>query len=565
MAMLVMEKGPEVGRTFPLDAEEVTIGRGADSDIVLELSTISRQHARIRREGDTYILEDRQSTNGTYLNRRPVTESALREGDRIRLGQAVLRFSEAVVEAPEPSVELVATDRARDTAAVLERVKVEQHRLLMEETPLGPARVEERLALVSQVSAELLQLLDPEELAERVADRLLEMFPKAAQALVALAEGGETALTPQAVRRRGGQGAREVVLSQTILRLVTEEREAVLCADVRGDVRFRDRPSVVGARIRSFLCVPLVCRDEFLGLIYLDNHQPDARFRREDLVLATAIAGPVALAAGNIRLHRSAVARARLDLDLSRANEIQRRCLPTGTPDMPGMSFETYYAPAFEVGGDFYDFVRVDEDRWLVAIGDVSGKGISAALIMMQLMRDIRYHAASKGPGRVLAELSQSMARQFDGRIFASLLCLEIHPRARRAVLATAGHCPPLICPRAGEPYFFSEVEGSLLGIMPEEPHNEATLTLGAGDCVLAYTDGLTEAMNSAGVIFGEERLLDAAEEAVTQGPLDNPQQFVERVLEAMRTFSGYGPPTDDLTMVAFQVAKGSGSPGRNR
>lgn len=565
MAMLVMEKGPEVGRTFPLDAEEVTIGRGADSDIVLELSTISRQHARIRREGETYILEDRQSTNGTYLNRRPVTEGPLREGDRIRLGQVVLRFSEAVVQAPTPSVELVATGRARDTAAVLERVKVEQHRLLMAETPLGPTRVQQRLALVSQVSTELLQLLDPEELAERVAGRLLEMFPKAAQALVALAEEGRDKLVAQAVRRRGGQAAREVVLSQTILRLVTQEREAVLCADVRGDIRFRDRPSVAGARIRSFLCVPLVCRDEFLGLIYLDNHRPDARFRREDLVLATAIAGPVALAAGNIRLHRSAVARVRLDLDLSRANEIQRSCLPTSTPDIAGMAFYTHYSTAYEVGGDFYDFVRVDEDRWLVPIGDVSGKGISAALIMMQLMRDIRYHAASKGPGRILVELSQSMARQFDGRIFASLLCLEIHPRARRAVLATAGHCPPLICPRAGEPYFFSEVEGSLLGVMPEEPHKEVALTLSAGDCVLAYTDGLTDAMNSAGVIFGEERLLDAAEEAVTQGPLDNPQQLVERVLEAMRTFSGYGPPTDDLTMVAFQVAKSSGSPGRNR
>ncbi len=565
MAMLVMEKGPEVGRTFPLDAEEVTIGRGADSDIVLELSTISRQHARIRREGDTYILEDRQSTNGTYLNRRPVTESALREGDRIRLGQVVLRFSEAVLEAPTPSVELVATGRARDTAAVLERVKVEQHRLLMAETPLGPTRVQERLALVSQVSTELLQLLDPEELAERVADRLLEMFPKAAQALVALAEEGRNKLVAQAVRRRGGQAAREVVLSQTILRLVTQEREAVLCADVRGDVRFRDRPSVAGARIRSFLCVPLVCRDEFLGLIYLDNHRPDARFRREDLVLATAIAGPVALAAGNIRLHRSAVARVRLDLDLSRANEIQRSCLPASTPDIPGMAFFRYSAPAFEVGGDFYDFIALEDDRWLVHIGDVSGKGISAALIMMQLMRDIRYHAASKGPGRILAELSQSMAQQFEGRIFASLLCLEIHPRARRAVLASAGHCPPLICPRAGEPYFFREPTGFPLGVMPEEPHNEATLALGAGDCVLAYTDGLTDAMNSAGVTFGEERLLDAAEEAVTQGPLDHPQQLVEQVLEAMRTFSGYGPPTDDLTVVAFQVVKSSGSPGRNR
>ncbi len=100
---------------------------------------------------------------------------------------------------------------------------------------------------------------------------------------------------------------------------------------------------------------------------------------------------------------------------------------------------------------------------------------------------------------------------------------------------------------------------------MPEEPHKEVALTLGAGDCVLAYTDGLTDAMNSAGLTFGEERLLDAAEEVVTQGPLDNPQQLVEGVLEAMRTFSGYGPPTDDLTMVAFQVAKSSGSPGRNR
>ena len=112
------------------------------------------------------------------------------------------------------------------------------------------------------------------------------------------------------------------------------------------------------------------------------------------------------------------------------------------------------------------------------------------------------------------------------------------------------------MCPRRGEARFFSEAGGCLLGLMPEEPYQEVTLTLAAGDCLLAYTDGLTEAMNVDGVMFGKSRLLDAATEARAGGAADDPQRFVEQVFQAMRTFCGDAPATDDLTMVAFRIAE---------
>lgn len=559
MALLVMEQGPQPGKAFPLEADEVRLGRSPTNDIVLARPTVSRHHAVIRRGPDGYLIEDLQSTNGTYLNGEPVSRSPLREGDHIRIGEVVFRFAESAEAVAEAPLEVVSAKGTAETASVLERVGVEPYPVLAEEAPLSPTQARERLTLISQVSAELLQLLDPVELAERVAERLLEIFPKADQVLVALVEEEGAALTPQAVRRRAGRSAREVALSRTVLDLVTERREAVLCMDVQGDERFRDRPSVVGARIYSFLCVPLVCRDEFLGLIYLDSQRAGAPLEREDLLLATAVAGQVALAASNIRLHRAALARERLELDLGLAERLQRSFLPASTPEVPGMTFATYYTTAYEVGGDFYDFIPLAEGaekqggRWLVTIGDVSGKGIPAALMMARLTRDIRYHAGRHPPRRVLAELSRSVAAETEGRFFATLLCLEVHPEARRLVAASAGHCPPLVVPASAEPYYFREASGFPLGVLPEEPYQEAVLELAPGDCVLLYTDGLTEAMNAAGVIFGEQRLADAAAEAAARRGSPEPQQLIDEVLLVLRAFRGDAPPTDDLTMVALR------------
>ena len=551
MALLIVEHGPYAGTAFPLDAPQVTIGRSPTNHLVLDLPTISREHARIRREGDTYILEDLQSTNGTFLNDKPVTESPLREGDHIRLGPATLRFTETVKPATEPAFELVASEEQTDTAAVLARVDAEHYPVLAADNRLGLA-AEDRIAFVSELSTELLQLLDPDELAGRVADRLFEVFPDAEQVLLAFTEEGTGTLVPRASRRRSGQGERGVTLSQAILRTVTEERAGVLCADVQEDARFRDRPSVIGARIRSFLCVPLVCRDEFLGLIYIDTGRVEASFQRTDLLVATAIASQVALAASNIRLHRAAVARARLELDLSLAEKVQRSFLPASTPDIPEMTFATYYTTAYEVGGDFYDFIPTANGRWLVVIGDVSGKGISAALRMARLTRDIRYHGVTNDPTQTLAELSRSLARETDGRVFATLLCLELQPQERCVTIASAGHCQPLILPRSASPYFFNEATGFPLAVEPEEPYEQKTLTLAPGDCLLAYTDGLTEAMNESGVTFGTDRLLRAAAQAVTVGATA-PEALLEHILLVVRGFRGDAAPTDDLTMLAFR------------
>ncbi len=568
MAVLVMERGPEVGKAFPISSRQVTLGRSSVNDIVLDLPTISRTHVSIAQQGDVFVLEDLQSTNGTFLNNQPVTRSRLREGDRIRLGKVVLRFTEVLQQEREPAVELVATDQATDTASVIERMEVEGYDLLGAGEPTNLAELQGRLALVSQISAELLQVLDAQELADRVVAWLLGVLPKAEQVLFATVDEENGQLTTRAARRRGGQLTRDVSLSQTILKLVTEKREAVLCADVTGDARFRDRPSVVGARIRSFLCVPLVCRGEFLGTLYVDSRRALNHLEREDLILATAIAGQVALAVSNIRLHHSVVARERLELDLSLAEQLQRSFLPISTPDVPEMTFATYYATAYEVGGDFYDFIPLEDGRLLVVIGDVSGKGIPAALMMARLTRDIRYHAVRTGPAHVLSELSQAMARQTDGRVFATLLCLEVAPTDGRMVMASAGHCPPVICPgqAAGpersrrEPYLATDVTGFPLGVVPDEPYDEAVLTLQPGDTVLAYTDGVTEAMNAAGAIFGSDRLLDAVaayEEASRPGnsgrpPTTEPQGLLDKLLAALRTYRGDAAPTDDLTMVAF-------------
>ncbi|MCC7385488.1 MAG: SpoIIE family protein phosphatase [Deltaproteobacteria bacterium] len=547
-ARLTVIDGPEHGAVYELK-DVCLLGRALDCQVHIQDLAVSRRHARIARINGRFTVEDLGSGNGTFVNGKAVARHALSSGDVIRVGAMKLLFEETrdlwpgadsvtmVGGPPDTQPKILNTLDARrsileDAASVTD--------------PADLQRMASRLHTVYAVSEAIASILDIDELLPEILNRLFEVFPDADRAFVMLVdERGET-LIPKAVKRRDARDSEEITVSRTILNEVMSRRHAVLSRDAMADSRFLSGHSVANFGIRSMMCAPLIWRGETLGIVYLDS-QRFAAFGKADLELLTGIAGQAALALGNARLHGELLKRQRLEQDLHLAERIQQSFLPRRIPQVPGYAFCARYDPAYEVGGDFYDFIRLPSDRIGIVVGDVSGKGISAALYMARLTRDLRYFAlAETDPGRVLSWMNRSVNEGGHDDIFVTMIYVVLDVASGSLSFANAGHMPPLVR---------RKIEGALetldstsdvpLGILPETSYKSETFRLNPGDSVLLYTDGLVEAMNPAKQMYGNDRL----SRCVARGP-SGASALLERVVRDMQAHVADAAQFDDTTIV---------------
>jgi len=290
--------------------------------------------------------------------------------------------------------------------------------------------------------------------------------------------------------------------------------------------------------------------DELLGVIHVDTTRQDKRFNREDLELFTAVANQTALAISYSGMHRRLRRRQRIEHDLAMARHMQTSFLPDALPELSGMEFSVTYRAALEVGGDFYDFIPLKDGRLGIVLGDVMGKGMPAALMMVRMMSDVRSLALSDPePARVLQGLNESLVRRGTTDTFVTGLFLVLDPATREVTFANAAHLPPLLRRgSSGEVRQVAEAESGLcLGVEEGTRYAQETITLNPGDCLLSYTDGLTEAQNVQLDYYGSERLLKSVEV-----PEATPTVLMQAVLDAMRGFVGETPQSDDLTILCF-------------
>jgi serine phosphatase RsbU (regulator of sigma subunit) len=367
--------------------------------------------------------------------------------------------------------------------------------------------------------------------------------------LILLKDEHTMEFTGRVAQTREGTRLERMDVPRTIIGEVVRTRTSLLTADAMGDARFRGGESVHNLRVRSMICVPLLFENELVGVLYVDTTRPGRPFVAEDLELLTGIGAQAALAVQNAMMHERLLHRQRVESDLQFAHEVQKGFLPETPPRIPGYEFASWYSAARVVGGDFYDFIELPDDRLAIVVGDVSGKGVSAALLMAKLMSEVRYVALTEAkPTEVLRRLNEDFGRRpMEGR-FVTMLYVVLDPNARRIEAVNAGHPAGLI--RRRREGAIEKIEGGVnypLGIESDTAFTSVVCELDKGDAVALFTDGVTDAMDAKGQAYGDPRL----EELVRSGP-EPPEQLMARILDDIGSHVGNVPPTDDLTLVCF-------------
>jgi serine phosphatase RsbU (regulator of sigma subunit)/pSer/pThr/pTyr-binding forkhead associated (FHA) protein len=539
MAGLVVMRGPLSGRHFTL-AEDVTVlGRDHDVGVPLESLAVSRHHARVQFRGGAYTIEDLGSSNGTFVNGRPLEGTTpLAEGDLIQVGPYVFEFRMT----PPPV--------APDTDLVIrEEVGADPSEQTLYSR--DPARL---LEAVLTVGRQLAGSLETPALLDRLLEQLFVFFPQADRGLVLLCEGDN--LVMRAKRCRESGTAEGYPYSRTIVRRALEEGIGVLSEDVRADLRFSGVATVAAADLRSVVCVPLIgSADKRLGILQLDCLSPGRAFRLEDLQLLTVLGMHVSASLENAALHAELVREERLCHELALARQIQQGFLPGVLPALAERPFElhAWVRPAREVSGDLYDYTLRDDGRLAFLVADVSGKGIPAALLMLAVRTLVRHPAMGRAsPSEALQQLNSALAADNRSGVFVTAICGNYNSLTGEVVLACCGHPAPLLRRASGAVEILPVQGGVPLGMLekPVEPA-EHTLILSPDDCLILFTDGVTETTApGSDTQFGLERLREAV--AGQPGP-ERASACAARLASTVERFARAAEPADDQTLLILQ------------
>jgi sigma-B regulation protein RsbU (phosphoserine phosphatase) len=343
---------------------------------------------------------------------------------------------------------------------------------------------------------------------------------------------------------------------------VAEHGEKVRIPDVYRDPRFSpELDEKTGYRTVSMLAVPLRVKGRTIGVVQAINKWDESGGTREilefsdaDLDLFSLFCDQVAVAVETARLYQASLQQQRLDMDLSVAREIQQSFLPARFPPVHGYMFAAHNEPALRIGGDFYDVFALGDGRLGMALGDVCGKGISAALYMARLLSELRADAIEHAtPARVLETLNRRLCERSPQGMFVTLYYAVLDPVNHRLQYALAGHHEPLLLQRDGTPVFLPHTGGIPLALDRRRPFEERDVRLEPGQTVLAYTDGVVESTDREGRLFGRQEMLRhlCSDPARTE----NPHTVVRTVLDGARRHAGMTPIRDDITLLAMKRA----------
>jgi serine phosphatase RsbU (regulator of sigma subunit) len=413
--------------------------------------------------------------------------------------------------------------------------------------------VAQKLQIILQLSSDLGHSLDVNQLLPQVLDHLFILFPQAECGLVIFLELGSPSVRAQKQRA----GLQEMPrFSASLVRRVASEGVGILAEDLPTDTRFADAQSILSLGVRSFICVPLQTKaGKALGVLLLERMAPGHKFTPEDLNLLTAIGLQVSVALENAQLHQELLARQRIENEVVLAREIQLSYLPTEVPELPDKNFELHaeLLPAHEISGDFYDYFNIGSNRLAIAVADVCGKGMPAALFMSMvraLLRNFAEHGHD--PGIILRDLNNAVTQQNPKCQFVTISFCVFDPRSQSIEFSSAGHPAPLIRRPDGSVETVPVQQGPLLGVSSRaECYPKIRYQMKTEEVLLFYTDGVTEAPTHQNAMFGPERLRGALAEAPFPRQLS---QWTESLRKAIQGFTGSQQLEDDITLVLLRV-----------
>ncbi|HVR72139.1 MAG TPA: SpoIIE family protein phosphatase [Vicinamibacteria bacterium] len=546
MAEITIESADGTRQRFHLWKERVTVGRARSCDVFLPDQWLSRQHAEIRRRSGDYYVADLESKNGTLLNgERLGEERRLRHGDVISLGEHHLTFSTvdepAREEEPEEAPEGTRVFSARDLSDVKTRPTIDPEEL----------QRQNRILTVLKDGTEALLAHRPlPELFETILDLLMQAVP-AQRAAILLLEGNPPQTVVTASRSR--QGEKITKVSRSIARRVLEGLDSLLIPNILEDAAFRAQDSILATGIRTAMCAPLWFRsadagaDAVIGLVYLDSLLGAEPFGEEDLRIVTALANVAAAKIENARLLEESLEKRRMEEDMAMAAEIQRGLLPSASPAVPGYGVCGVNFPCRTVGGDYFDFM-MEDGQLLFALGDVSGKGTGAALLMTVLRAAVRAHWAERPTAQAVARINRTVCQNIPTNKYVTFFMGSLEPETGLVSYVNAGHNPPLLVRTDGSVDTLAE-GGMVLGFVDPTEYGEGRAELRPGDMLVVFSDGVTETWSAADEEYGETRL---AELLVRERGL-GPRELQAALLSELDHFSRGTKATDDRTLIVIK------------
>jgi serine phosphatase RsbU (regulator of sigma subunit) len=568
MAVLRALEGLNPGQLFPLEGAAVILGRHPACDIVLESAAVSRQHARILALDGSFYLEDLHSRNGTFLNGRPVVQrQLLDENDEVGICDLLFTFH---LGPPEPNLLTPPARRGDMTAEALmvdDDQQTPDRSTIMSKLNVSSGsnglRLEvntaAKLKALIEISQNLGMALGLADVLPKLLDSLFAIFLQADRGFIVLRDPSTSRLIPKAIKYRRHEDKQSVRISRTIVNNVMASKEAILSADAATDVRFDMAESIVDFHIRSMMCAPLINRDgQALGVIQLDTLDPRNRFEQDDLDIMVSVACQAAFAVENAQLHEAALRDEALKHELAVAHEVQRGFLPSAAPCIPEYDFFEFYEPANQLGGDYYDYVELPGGRLAVVVADVSGKGISASLLMAKLSAETRYCLASEpSPAAAMGRLNRLFCDSSWEDRFVTMVLAVLDPRRHEVILVNAGHLPPLLRRGPGQVEAVGQAESRLpLGVDRDVEYAPSIVPLAPGQSLVLYTDGITEAMNAAGELYGSQRLL-----TLLTSDVDRLSLLGRRILDDVKRFVGAQSQSDDMCLTCLGRSRVTSQP----
>ena len=469
-------------RVIQLEGQRITLGRSSVAELCFPDDTgLSRQHLALEREGDTWVLLDLNSKNGTILNGAKVeSKTPLKSGDRVMAGHLILVYDGATAYSTKPVVIFDPLDEVEENTGSTVITNLEG--------VIKPGKADgDSGVAAAQVSAliragnELASHRPLPELFRFILDLAIQAV-KADRGVLLTLEDRELV-----VRANKGEGFH---ISSAVRDRVLNSGASVLVRDTSIDDAFRERRSIVEQNIRTLMAVPLQTRDQIIGIIYVDSPSLLREFTKDDLSVLTVMANVAAIRIEQTRYAEIEQARQLLARDLEQAAEIQKRFLPGVAPKVRGLDLGGHNAACRTVGGDYYDFFKYEESRVAMVLGDVSGKGMPASLLMMGLQARVEVLIEEpKNLAEVMTKLNRITSANCPSNRFISLFFCILDGDSGELTFCNAGHNPPLIIRNDGA-WEALKGGGPVIGILPSIEYKEYKIKLEVGDTLVIYSDG---------------------------------------------------------------------------
>ncbi|MBI3695624.1 MAG: SpoIIE family protein phosphatase [Acidobacteria bacterium] len=517
------------------------IGRLAECELSLRDSRISRQHAQVVIEDDQYFLEDLNSRHGTFVNGKKVTRHKLEPNDRIDFGI-------------EDSYHLIFTYETGDTDRLLAQ---------LDAVPSSHATGNlAKLRAVLEVARALESSMSLEDVLGAVVDAAL-VVTGAERGFLLLHNGEGTPLEMRVARDKNGRPLddSDLRVPRGVIQRALHQRRDLLSMNFDPSQMNTDK-SIVDLELRSVVCVPLVririghthetsqlsAKNDTLGVLYMDSRIGSADLSAGNRELLQSLAIETSTVLENARLMSQEREKRRMEQELSIAREIQRTLLPASLPAAGWFLAAGSSQACFQVGGDYYDVMELSDTMWGAVLADVSGKGVSAA-ILTSLLQGAFFATAGREShlAEIMSRVNGYVCERSQTRNYATVFYCTV---GRDGVMRwiNAGHCPPLVVRRGGGVELLP-ASGCPVGLFPGAPFAQEETHLKPGDKLVIYSDGVTEAENASGKQFGDETLAELVKRHTDVTAADLHQIIIGQV----SAFTAGAPQNDDVTLVVLE------------